>query len=50
VGETATAEDLTDSVTFTATVMPEFPVTAALLAAGVGAAIAAAQLKRARIM
>jgi hypothetical protein len=47
-GGTATAEDLTDSVTFTATVVPEFPVAAALLAAGVAATITAARLKRKR--
>jgi hypothetical protein len=49
-GGTATAEDLTDSVTFTATVVPEFPVAAALLAAGVAATIAAARLKRTRFV
>jgi hypothetical protein len=44
--ETATAEDLTDSVSFTATVVPEFPVVAIILAGGVAAGIAAARLKR----
>jgi hypothetical protein len=44
--ETATAEDLTDSVSFTATVVPEFPVVAMILAGGVVAGIAAARLKR----
>jgi hypothetical protein len=51
VGETATAEeDLTDSVSFTATVVPEFPVVATLLAASVAGGIAAARLWSARIM
>jgi hypothetical protein len=50
VGETTTAEDMTDSVTFAATVVPEFPVAAAFLAAGVAAAVAAARLKRTRLM
>ncbi|HEU4606149.1 MAG TPA: hypothetical protein VFS46_07925 [Nitrososphaera sp.] len=49
-GETVTAEDLTDSVSFSATVVPEFPVALALLAGGVAAVIAAARLKRARVM
>ena len=46
--ETATAsEDLTDSVTFTATVVPEFPAIAVLpLAIGVFAVIVAFRLKR----
>lgn len=44
-GGTVTAEDLTDSVSFTATVVPEFPVALALLAGGVAAAIAAARLR-----
>jgi len=48
-GGTATAESLTDSVTFTATVVPEFPAAAVLMAAGVTAAIAAARLKRTRL-
>jgi hypothetical protein len=39
-GETATAEDMTDSVKFTATIVPEFPFAAAMLAAGVAATIA----------
>ena len=49
-GGTVTAEDLTDSVSFTATVVPEFPVALALLAGGVAAAIAAARLRQARVM
>jgi hypothetical protein len=43
---TATAEDMTDSVTFTATVVPEFPVAAVLVAAGIAGAIAVVRLKR----
>jgi hypothetical protein len=39
-GETTTAEDMTDSVKFNATVVPEFPVAAAMLAAGVAATVA----------
>lgn len=50
VGETATAEDLTDSVTFAATAVPEFPFAAVLLAAGVAGGIAAARLWQPRIM
>jgi hypothetical protein len=49
-GETATAQDLTDSVTFTATMVPEFPVAAVLLVAGVAGGIAAARLLPARMM
>ncbi|HKZ61117.1 MAG TPA: hypothetical protein VJZ68_01700 [Nitrososphaera sp.] len=41
---------MTDSVTFTATVVPEFPIVAALVAAGVTATIATAWLKWARVM
>src|SRR5918996_4786573 len=33
--ETATATDMTDSVTFTATIMPEFPLVTVLLAIGI---------------
>jgi hypothetical protein len=44
--ETATAQDLTDSVSFTATVVPEFPVAAVILAGSLAAGIAAARLKR----
>lgn len=40
LGETTTAEDMTDSVKFSATIVPEFPVAAAMLAAGVAATIA----------
>lgn len=49
VGETTTAEDMTDSVSFTATVVPEFPLAGALAAAGVAGAIAAARLRRTRL-
>jgi len=48
--ETATAEDMTDSVSFTATVVPEFPVVALILAGGVAAGVAALRLKRAQVM
>ena len=44
--ETATAQDLTDSVSFTATVVPEFPVAAIILAGSLAGGIAAARLKR----
>ena len=40
VGNTATAGNMTDSVTFTATVVPEFPVATGLLAIGIAATIA----------
>jgi hypothetical protein len=40
VGNTATAGNMTDSVTFTATVVPEFPVATVLLAIGIAATIA----------
>ena len=46
--ETQTAEDLTDSVSFTATIVPEFPIVAAIMAGGIAASIAAARL-RARV-
>jgi hypothetical protein len=46
LGDTATAEDMTDSVSFSATVVPEFPVIAAVLAGGVAAGIGAARLRR----
>ena len=49
-GGTVTAEDLTDSVSFAATVVPEFPIALALLAGGVAAVIAAARLKQTRVM
>lgn len=45
-GGTTTAEDLTDSVSFTATIVPEFPVAALILAGSVAAGIAAARLRR----
>ncbi|HET6779605.1 MAG TPA: hypothetical protein VFH09_00420, partial [Nitrososphaera sp.] len=42
VGETAaTANDLTDSVTFTATIVPEFPIATILLAIGITVTIVA---------
>lgn len=50
LGETVTAEDMADSVSFAATVVPEFPIAVVLLAGGVAAAIAAARLKQARVM
>lgn len=50
LGDTATAEDMADSVSFTATVVPEFPIALALLAGGVAAAVAAARLRQARVM
>lgn len=40
VGETATAEDMTDSVKFSATIAPEFPVAAVMLAAGIAGTLA----------
>jgi hypothetical protein len=40
LGETTTAEDMTDSVKFSATIVPEFPVAIVMLAAGVAATIA----------
>lgn len=40
LGETTTAEDMTDSVKFSATIVPEFPVAVVMLAAGVAATIA----------
>ena len=47
VGETATAGDMTDSVTFTATIVPEFPpVATVLLAIGITATIAALGRRR----
>jgi hypothetical protein len=49
-GGTTTANDMTDSVKFAATVVPEFPVAASLLAAGVATTIAVIRLRPARIM
>jgi hypothetical protein len=46
---TAEAKDMTDSVTFTTSVVPEFPVAGVLLAATVTAIVAALRL-RSRIM
>jgi hypothetical protein len=48
--ETATAEDMTDSVSFTTTVVPEFPFVAVILAGGVAAGIAALRLNRVQVM
>jgi hypothetical protein len=42
VGETATANDMADSVTFTATIVPEFPIAIILLAIGITVTIVAA--------
>jgi hypothetical protein len=41
VGQGATASDMTDSVKFAATIVPEFPVATVLLAIGITASIAA---------
>jgi hypothetical protein len=46
VGEAATAGNMTDSVTFTATIVPEFPVATVLLAIGITATIAALGRRR----
>jgi hypothetical protein len=46
VGETAMAGDNTDSVTFTATIVPEFPVATVLLAVGITATIVALGRRR----
>jgi hypothetical protein len=46
VGETATASDMADSVTFTATIVPEFPIATVLLAIGITATIAALGRRR----
>jgi hypothetical protein len=48
--ETATATDMADSVTFTATIVPEFPFITILLAIGIIATIAVAQRCRQRII
>jgi hypothetical protein len=48
--ETATAADMTDSVTFTATIVPEFPLVTILLAIGIIATIAVAQRRRQRLI
>ncbi|MDP8888629.1 MAG: hypothetical protein M3M89_03270 [Thermoproteota archaeon] len=48
--ETATADDMADSVTFTATIMPEFPFVTVLLAIGIIATIAVAQRRRQRLI
>ena len=46
VGETATTSDMADSVTFTATIVPEFPIATILLAIGITATIVAALGRR----
>lgn len=48
--ETATATDMADSVTFTATIVPEFPFVIILLAIGIIATIAVAQRRRQRLI
>ena len=48
--ETATATDMADSVTFTATIVPEFPFVTILLAIGIIATIAVAQRRRQRLI
>ncbi|MEW6603481.1 MAG: hypothetical protein AB1351_02195 [Thermoproteota archaeon] len=50
VGDTTTAEDMTDSVSFSATIVPEFPLVAAVLAGGVAAGIAVARLRQSRVI
>jgi hypothetical protein len=46
VGETAITSDMADSVTFTATIVPEFPIATILLAIGITATIAALGRRR----
>jgi hypothetical protein len=48
--ETTTAADMADSVTFTATIVPEFPLVTVLLAIGIIATIAVAQRRRQRLI
>ena len=48
-GETASATDMTDSVTFTATIVPEFPLATVLLAIGIIVTIAV-QRRRQRLI
>ena len=48
--ETATATDMADSVTFTATIVPEFPFVTILLAIGIIATIAVAQRRSQRLI
>jgi hypothetical protein len=50
VGGTTTAEDMTDSVSFSTTIVPEFPIAAAVMAGGVAAGIAIASMRRSRVM
>ncbi len=45
-GDTATAEDMVDSVSFSATIVPEFPTVAAVMASGIVAGIVVARLRR----
>src|ERR671915_557973 len=47
---TTTAADMADSVTFTATIVPEFPLVTVLLAIGIIATIAVAQRRRQRLI
>lgn len=51
VGDTTAAEDMADSVSFSAMIVPEFPlVAAAVLAGGVAGGIAVARLRQPRVM
>jgi hypothetical protein len=50
VGQTATAADMVDSVTFTATIIPEFPIVTVLLAIGIIATIAVQRLRQRRLI
>lgn len=50
VSGTTTAEDMTDSVSFSTTIVPEFPLAAAVLAGGVAAGIAIARMRQVRVM
>src|ERR687892_2858889 len=49
-GETASATDMTDSVTFTATIVPEFPLATVLLAIGIIVTIAVQRRHRQRLI
>jgi hypothetical protein len=50
VGQTATAADMVDSVTFTATIIPEFPLVTVLLAIGIIATIAVQRHRQRRLI
>jgi hypothetical protein len=50
VGQTATAADMVDSVTFTATIIPEFPIVTVLLAIGIIATIAVQRHRQRRLI